>query len=338
MSPVPLSRPDDWYHARLALPEGRVRLVIDTDAANEIDDQFALAWALRCPRQLELLGVYAAPFSFAHRRALLSHAPADAAPFNPPAEGMQRSFDEIVKVHELLGMAHAGRVFRGSAGYLGAARAPLHSDAVDHLIATARAQPEDGAPLYVVALGCVTNIASALLLAPDIAPRIVVVWTSGYPSHAPHVNNSFNLEQDLWASQWLLDSGVPHVYLPGYHVGAQLRLSLAEMERYVRGSGAMGGYLYQLFTDNPLWPLLGSNPTRAGQPHSWVIWDLICIAWLLNPAWVPSELVRAPRLGDDLRWQPGAQPHLMREAWAVQRDPVFAHLFEALAAPNPCQT
>ncbi len=39
---------DDWYRQRLAPPRGPVRLVIDTDTANEIDDQFALAWALRC--------------------------------------------------------------------------------------------------------------------------------------------------------------------------------------------------------------------------------------------------------------------------------------------------
>jgi len=42
-------RPAAWYAQRLAPPNaecGRPRVVIDTDAANEIDDQFALAWAL----------------------------------------------------------------------------------------------------------------------------------------------------------------------------------------------------------------------------------------------------------------------------------------------------
>jgi purine nucleosidase len=63
---------------------------------------------------------------------------------------------------------------------------------------------------------------------------------------------SFNLEQDVAASRWLFDSGVPLVYLPGFHVGAQLRLSLAEVQRHVRGRGAIGDYLHQLFTDNPL--------------------------------------------------------------------------------------
>lgn len=325
-----LQRPDDWYRDRLALPAGRMRVVIDTDAANEIDDQFALAWALRSPLQLDVAAVYAVPFSFAHRRASYPAAAPDAPPFNPPAEGMERSYQEIIKVHDLLGLPHAGRVFRGATAYMAHPHAPVRSEAVDHLIATAREHDPDGPPLYVLALGCVTNIASALLLAPEIAQRIVVVWTSGYPSHAPHVNHSFNLEQDLWASQWLLDSGVPHVYLPGYHVGAQLRLSLAEMERYMRGSGPMGRYLHQLFTHNPLWSILGANPTQAGEPHSWVIWDLICIAWAIRPAWVPSEFVRTPLLDNDRRWQAQPGRHWMREAHGVDRDAIFNALFAAL--------
>ena len=319
---------DAWYRARLAPPQGRPRVVIDTDPANEIDDQFALAWALLSGAQLDVAAVYAAPFSFAHRRATHPDAPDDAPPFCPPGEGMRRSFDEIHTVFGKLGLPAAGRVFRGSAGYLASANTPQPSDAAQHLIATARAQPR-GEPLYVVALGCVTNVASALLLAPDIVERIVVVWTSGYPSHAPHVNDSFNLEQDLPASQLLLDSGVPHVYLPGFHVGAQLRLSLAEMERHVRGHGAMGDYLHHLFTHNPLWTILGRRPGTG--PHSWVIWDLVNIAWLLDSDWLPSELVRTPRLGLDRRWRSDPTRHLMREAYAVQRDAVFNDLFAKLA-------
>ncbi len=318
---------DDWYRSRLAEPSGRVRAVIDTDTANEIDDQFALAWALLAPEKIVLEAVYAAPFSFAHRRASLPDAPADAPPFNPPGAGMVRSHDEILRVFDRMGIAPAGRVFAGSEGYLEAVDQPRRSAAVEHLIALARSctGPE---PLYVVALGCVTNIASALLLAPDIAERIVVVWTSGYPSHAPHVNDSFNLEQDVLASQVLLDSGVPHVYLPGFHVGAQLRLSLAEMERHVRGHGAIGDYLHQLFTHNPLWTIFDVD---RSQPYSWVIWDLICIAWLIRPEWVATELVRTPRLGDDRRWRAQPGRHLMREAHGVQRDAIFNDFFARLA-------
>jgi purine nucleosidase len=327
------SRPDDaWYEARLGEPRaGCLRVVIDTDTANEIDDQFALAWALRAPERLRVEAVYAEPFSFAHRRAQLPHAPPDAAPFNPPAEGMRRSVAEIRRVFALLGCEEGGRVFAGSDRYLADATHPVASEAAEHLVALARACP-DGDTLYVLALGCVTNIASALLIAPDIARHIVVVWTSGYPSHAPHVNDSFNLEQDLAASRVLLDSGVPLVYLPGFHVGAQLRLSLAEMEQHVRGRGAIGEYLHALFTHNPLAPLY---PAEPGQPHSWVIWDVICVAWLLQPAWVPSTIVRTPGLADDKRWLRREAGAPMREAYAVQRDAIFNNFFNRLPPASP---
>ncbi|HEX6722568.1 MAG TPA: nucleoside hydrolase [Burkholderiaceae bacterium] len=355
-------RTDDWYRQRLAPPRHRPRIVIDTDAANEIDDPFALAWALLSSKQLDVVAVYAAPFSFEYRRPEMLHArrvrdsQAPAAPrdaellehyaarlafyerkgwdlaqvdwpvFNPPGIGMERSFAEIVAVFDLLRLPSAGKVLRGSAGYLPSATQPLQSDAVSHLIRSARASPPDE-PLVVVAMGCVTNVASALLLAPDLVDRIVVVWTSGYPSHAPLVNHSFNLEQDLHATRVLLDSGVPLVYLPGFHVGAQLRLSLPEMERSVQSCGAIGAHLHHLFTHNPLWDLAGIDSFDA---HSWVIWDVITIAWLLDPAWVPSTLVRAPQIGDDRRWQHAPHRHLMREAHAVARDAIFGDFFRKL--------
>jgi inosine-uridine nucleoside N-ribohydrolase len=242
---------------------------------------------------------------------------------------MQRSFDEIVRVFEHLRLAHDGRVWRGSDRYMPDARTPVDSDAVRHLIATARATPAGGDPLYVVAIGAVTNVASALVAAPDIAERVVVVWTSGYPSHAPHINFSLNMEQDMAASRVLFDSGVPLVYLPGFHVGAQLRLSLPEIERHVQPRGAIGAYLHRLYTHNPLAALAGIDDVRA-PGFSWVMWDLINIAWLLNPDWVPSTLVPTPALDDERRWVARAGAPPMREAYAVARDAIFGDFFKTL--------
>ena len=53
---------------RLALPTSQTRLLIDTDAANEIDDQFAIAWALLSPEKMTVEAVTTEPFSFAHHR------------------------------------------------------------------------------------------------------------------------------------------------------------------------------------------------------------------------------------------------------------------------------
>lgn len=360
-----LQRDDAWYRARLAPPRrgaAPLRIVIDTDAANEIDDPFAIAWALLSPDALQVEAVYAAPHSFAHRRgellraraardapeqagdedqALLQHyggmlehferrgwdpATVELAPFAPPEIGLESSLREIETVFRCLGVPSDGRVCRGAPGYLSSPERPIASDATAHLIAAARAGPADP-PLYVVALGCLTNIASALLLAPDIAERIVVVWTAGYPSHAPQPNFAFNLEQDMPASTLLVDSGVPLVYLPGYHVGAQLRLSHPEAALHLQGHSRIGDHLYHVYTHNPLWPMLGIESLHG---HSWVIWDLINIAWLLQPAWVPSELVPTPRLRADRRWATDAARHPMREAYAVDRDAIFRDLFSKI--------
>jgi hypothetical protein len=94
----------------------------------------------------------------------------------------------------------------------------------------------------------------------------------------------------------------------------------------------MGAYLHQLFIDNPLWPVIGITAEQARtQVYSWVIWDVINIAWMINPDWVPSTLVRTPRLSDERYWQPQTDSHLMREAFAVQRDAVFQDFFTKLA-------
>ncbi len=358
------------YETLLRLPSGRVRCVIDTDTRNEIDDQFALAWALLSQDALQIEGIYAAPYSFLMRwdelraadktrqnpaaatdedRSLLAKYAAqldrlyaagtdiyDPAQIDPqsltlvePGRGMELSYHEILLVCEKLGMDCADIVFRGSARYLDSLDAPVESEAARHLIAQANTASTDE-PLYVLAIGALTNVASALLLAPTIRDRIVVVWTAGYPTTVMDTwQPSFNMEQDILASQLLFDSGVPLVYLPGFHVGAQLSLSLPEMEAWVRGTGAMGDYLHWLYTHNPHFPLQGISGHFA---RTWIIWDLVNIAWLLQPGWLPSYIIDAPYLSADCRWQRHGEPrHPIREALDINRDAIFRDFFGKLA-------
>ncbi|MEM7031789.1 MAG: nucleoside hydrolase [Chloroflexota bacterium] len=343
---------DDEMRSRLALPEGPLRLIIDTDTHNEIDDQFALAWALLSQDRLEIEGVLAEPYSFAHHQApmleayqlitsgqslpehlmgyntwvdnlIKANVDPETIPFVSPAEGVALSYQEILTVFDKVGADASDLVYQGSPDYLTTLDNPIQSAATDHLIK--RALADDDRPLYVVAIGCITNVASAILLEPEIIKKIVVVWTSAYPSTTNLWNGaSLNLVQDPLASQFIFDCGVPHVYLPGFHVGAQLSVSLPEMEAWVKGKGAMGDYLYHLYTHNPIYAQRGITDHFA---RTWIIWDVINIAWLLNPDWVSSQLVRSPILGDDLYWQHDDQRHWMREAHGINRDAIFRDLF-----------
>jgi len=184
-------------------------------------------------------------------------------------------------------------------------------------------------PLYVAAIGCITNVASAILIEPEIIKHIVVLWTSAYPSWSNQPNEpSLNLIQDVAASKFIFDCGVPHVYLPGYYIGEQLKISLPEMEAWVKNKGAIGDYLYWLYTNNPI------CAQRGIQGHfgrTWVIWDMINIAWLLNPDWVPCELVASPTMNDDTTWKRDVSGrHLMREAYGINRDAIFRDFFSKL--------
>lgn len=351
---------DATRQARLEPPTGKVSIILDTDMANEIDDQFTLAWALLRPDVIDLQAVIAEPFSFAHHRepllqaerrlkdrdgesggepvlleqydewakrlATVGTAVSDIA-FNSPAEGVDRSVTETYRVLSAAGADAEGLVFRGADHYMVDESTPVASEGVDRMVELARAA--EGV-VYVVAIGCITNVASALLVAPDIADKIVVLWTSGYPSTDHRSNKpSLNLVQDVHATRVVLESGVPYVYMPGYLIGQQLTVSQPDMHKWVKGTGPLGDLLVDLFDNNPLYHMLGIDDHFA---RTWVIWDLICLAWLIDPDLVPTALRPTPELAEDLRWdlQNADDRPLMREAIGVNRDGIFRDLFARL--------
>jgi purine nucleosidase len=101
---------------RLEPPVRPVRVVVDTDAANEIDDQFALAYAVLSEDRLAVEAVYAGPFQ--------RSAPGVTDAVSPGAgvaagEGMSRSYDEILRVLDAVGSPSGrGRVHRGAESWL----------------------------------------------------------------------------------------------------------------------------------------------------------------------------------------------------------------------------
>ncbi|CAA9537091.1 MAG: Inosine-uridine preferring nucleoside hydrolase [uncultured Thermoleophilia bacterium] len=288
---------------RLEHPAGVLRVVVDTDTDNEIDDQFAVAYALLSPERLRVEALYAAPF---HNERSVG-----------PEDGMVRSYDELRRVVERVG-GHDGPVLRGSRRLLPDAVTPVESDAAHDLVE--RAAAEDG-PLYVVAIGAVTNVASALLLDPSIRERMVVVWLGGNPT-TWHTAAEFNLAGDVAASRVLFDSGVPLVHVPCLNVAEHLRTSQAELDRFVRPCGAVGAFLAENFD--------AYVPDRFAATRP--IWDLAPLAWLVDAAWVPTVVRSSPILTSELTWSIDPRRHPMREAIGVDRDRVFADLFRKLAA------
>lgn len=290
---------------RLQPPTGKIRMVLDTDTYNEIDDQFAVVYSLISPDRLSVEAIYAAPFH--NNRS------------TDPADGMEKSYEEILRLLDKLKIPPDNFVFRGSAGYLPGYEHPYRSDAAMDLVN--RAMEKRDELLYVVAIGAITNVALAFLIEPEIIDRIVVVWLGGHALHWPDTRE-FNLAQDILASRLIFDCGVPLVQIPCNGVAAHLRTTVPELEKYVQGKGPVGDYLLEIFknyhSDHFAW--------------SKEIWDIAPIAYLVNDAWVPSEIVHSPIVTDQLTWSFDNSRHFIRTATMVDRDSVFRDLFRKLAS------
>jgi inosine-uridine nucleoside N-ribohydrolase len=286
---------------RLRPPAGPVSAVLDTDAYNEIDDQFALVYSL-LSESIDLQAVYAAPFHNSRSSG--------------PGDGMEKSYEEILRVLERLGRSPEGLVFKGSHDFMRGIKRPIVSPAVQNLIARAEAMPE-GQALYVLAIGAITNVASALLTRPSLVERIAVVWLGGQP-HSWHTADEFNLRQDVAAAQVVFDSGVPLVHLPCSNVAEHIRTTVPEVRRHLAGTTPIGDYLVEIFED-----FMGENTWARSK----VIWDVITVAWLLNADWVPTRLAPSPILTERITWSADPSRHFIREGIGAHRDAIFADLF-----------
>lgn len=297
--------PDTLRLARLQPPTGKVRMVLDTDTYNEVDDQFALVHALLSPDRLRVEAIYAAPY-FNNRST-------------GPADGMEKSYEEIHRLLEKLNWPQRDFVYRGSTAYLEKSLQPVESAAARNLVERAMASPDDD-PLYVVAIGAITNVASAVLMEPKIIEKIVVVWLGGHALHWPNTRE-FNLKQDVPAARLLFDCGVPFVMIPCMGVTSHLHTTIPELEAYMAGRGAIGDYLVEI--------VKGYHDDHRG--WSKVIWDISTIAYLLDARWTPSDLVHSPILTDQVTWSVDHSRHLIRYVNYIHRDPIFRDLFEKLA-------
>jgi len=297
---------DEALLRRLTLPEGVIDMVLDTDTYNEVDDQFALAYALLSPERLNVEAVYAAPFYNDRSTG--------------PADGMERSYDEILRLLEKLGKSAENFVFKGAPRYLESAETPVDSPAVRDLIARAMARPDDK-PLYVVAIGAITNVASAILIEPRIAHKIVIVWLGGQPSSYPNTVE-FNLSQDAAAARVVFDCGAAVVQIPCFGVASHLLTSIPELEDAIGGKNALCDMLIDIVRG------------YTKDPFAWAkeIWDVSTIAYLINPAWLPTKLVHSPVLTEDYFWAHDERRHLIREAYYCSRNPIFRDLFTKLGA------
>jgi inosine-uridine nucleoside N-ribohydrolase len=289
---------------KAALHDGtKKKIILDTDTYNEIDDQFALAYAMLSPDKVELLSVNAAPF--------LNSRSTSAA------DGMEKSYNEIFRIMKLVDPDANIPVYRGSTSFLTDKNTPVESPACDNIINTVMNSDE---LVYIVAVGAITNVASAIIKCPEIVNRTVVIWLGGHALHWQDTRE-FNLKQDVAAAQIVLDSKVPFVQIPCNGVCTEFLTTVPELEYYLRGKNELCDYLIDIVR------------SYTKKPYGWskVVWDVTAIAAIVEPSALDMVIIPTPILTNDCHFAKDDARHPFIYVRRIRRDPIYADMFEKLA-------
>jgi hypothetical protein len=266
----------------------RLRVVLDSDANNELDDQHAIAYALFSGDAFDVEGI-----TVNRTRG---------------GGGIDEQMAEAVRIVSLSGLQGRMPVLKGSDGSFEEiaphVAQPVFdgSEAVRFIIEAAHA-PRLG-PLVLLPIGKLTNIALALKRDPSIAGKVRIVWLgSNYPEPG-----EYNQENDEPALQYVLDTDVPfEIALVRYGTGSgtdAVRVTPAEIRRRMKGRGpriaaavvGRHGGRFNRFGDYSV--SLFEHIELDGHPPSRALFDMAAVAIVKNGAWAKARRIPAPALQD----------------------------------------
>ena len=257
-------------------PPPRHRVIVDTDAANEADDQFAIVHALLSPT-LDVRGVVAAHFGL--RRS---------------TDSLAESRAEIDRLMDLLG-DETTPVADGAPTWIPDEATPIDSEGARLMIAEAIA---DDSPLTIGVLGPLSTVASAILLEPRLVERdVTVVWIGGPPYDGllgrtgGAAGIEFNLSNDIAAANVVMGSGIRVVQVPE-PTYRMCSVGYPELREKIGDAGPLGEYLVrQLIEWNDRWNGEAIERRSLG--------DSPAVGMMLNPGGGVLRRRPAPRFADD---------------------------------------
>lgn len=215
----------------------KIKIILDTDIGDDIDDAFALSIALNEPR-CELLGVTTV-FRNSEKRAKM-------------AKSLIKAFDKDVKVYagcdapliakvdDLIPSEIKAREKLDEKGkYLIPQYLPLMDEsdvekehAVDYIISTVHQYPHE---VTIVAIGPLTNVAMAMRKDPDIIPLIKEIRIMG--GHPKDIHcKEWNIFCDPEAARIVYSSSV-RLYAVGLNVTMQVKLEEKHREKLKQVDG-----------------------------------------------------------------------------------------------------
>jgi len=217
-----------------SLVKPRMRVIIDNDFGGDPDGLFELVHHLLSP-------------SVEIRAIIGSHL--------RPGDGFDRSKETAThakqKIEEVLGIMNmSGKypVYQGSNDPLENDSLPQQSEAAKAIIKEAM-RDDTKLPLYVVCGAGLTDLASAYLLEPKIASRLVLIWIGGpeYTDLAPpppgYTSLEYNLGIDIKAGQVIFNKSAIPVWQVPRSSYRQVIMPYSSLLLKVKTQGKIGEYL-----------------------------------------------------------------------------------------------
>lgn len=239
------------------------QIILDADSGNEVDDLYALVRMLLEPT-VEVTALTATQWQTSHWTA-------------------PRAMENSHRVNQqLLGELRLSvKTLRG-----GAARMYDWGDRAQHSAAAYEIirQANEKGEVTIVALGALTNVASAVFIQPAIAKKLKVYWLGTTVDFETQVlkRNDFNPMMDPFALDYLLDSEVEMHIMP-INVATAMEIEYAQLKTAI-GSHPVGNYLLQRW-DNHL------DSSRKNR----VLWDLGLVAAFIQPDFAQKETITTSR-------------------------------------------
>jgi purine nucleosidase len=251
---------------------GPLRVVLDCDTKNEVDDQFAIAHALGLPPgTLDVCSVISV-------HNTLVHGPASRDIYQEEAE----------RVVALCGSEVP--CVPGAERPMEDRHTPVGSEGLDFLVEEARK-----GPLMVIATGPATDVASLALVAPEVLENVRVVWLGGFgdkESYGRFKMSELNGRADIASWRVLLEEPVDLLQVPGWPGPAKVLVEAASFAEELRALGRpVADYLAEILLE---WVAgYEGDVDPKGQK---IIWDISCVSAVADPESVTIDWIAVPTL------------------------------------------
>ncbi|MBV8814486.1 MAG: nucleoside hydrolase [Verrucomicrobia bacterium] len=243
------------------LIQSRMRVIIDNDFSGDPDDLFALVHHVLSP-SIEIPLIIGSHLSVGD----------EWDPSNMQATKAKARAEETLRI---MGLEHFFKVVEGSNSGLDDRRTPKLSAAAEGIIT--EAMRDDVRPLYLVCGAGLTDLASAYLIKPEIAKRLIVIWIGGpeYPDLAPPPPDvgkyEYNQRIDPLSAQVVFTDSDLQLWQVPRSSYRECLISYTEILTKVRPMGAIGSFLYDNIVNIYKWrnkspPGLGETYILGDQP------------------------------------------------------------------------